>query len=122
MEGRDAASLPPSACPLQGGSKKEVVGGREEEGIEVALVHSLSDTTLAQLSKAALVLVLWQQVVQTLAWPSHIKNPGLEYSLHYSKGPSCEPLCDYLNKKKITHKAVKDGMLLKIIAEINTLT
>lgn len=58
MEGRDAASLPPSACPLQRGSKKEVVGGREEEGIEVALVHSLSDATLAQLSKAVLVLVL----------------------------------------------------------------
>lgn len=34
------------------------MGVGEKEGIEVALVHSLTDTALAQLCKAALVLVL----------------------------------------------------------------
>lgn len=58
MEGRDTEPFPSSARPLLRARKKDVVDREEKECIAVALVHSLTDIALAQLRKAALVLVL----------------------------------------------------------------
>lgn len=69
MEGRDAASLPPSACPLRRGGKTEArVGRRDGDRTEVAWVRSLTDTAAAQLCTAALVLVLGRRGGSEL-WP-----------------------------------------------------
>lgn len=68
------------------------MGGGEEEGIEVALVHSLTDTALAQLCKA-------------VPCPCAATAGGLNFgltlperkpqstSLHYSEGTLLQPLC-----------------------------
>lgn len=49
----------PPLVLCRGGSTEEVVDmGKKTKGIAVALVHSLTDTALAQLCEAALVLVL----------------------------------------------------------------
>lgn len=62
MEGRDTASFPPSACPLQRGGEMEARLGRKDgDGADAALVRSLTDTAAAQLCTAALVLVLGQR-------------------------------------------------------------
>lgn len=82
MEGRDAASLPPSACPLRRGDKTEArVSRRDGDRTEVAWVRSLTDTAAAQLYTAALVLVLGRRGVRALAPTLPIQKPQPSTSL-----------------------------------------
>lgn len=90
MEGRDAASLPPSACPLRRGGKTEArVGRRDGDRTEVAWVRSLTDTAAAQLCTAALVLVLGRRGGQSF-------GPDLANSETSARLISCRPLCEDL--------------------------
>lgn len=91
MEGRDTASLPPSACPLRrgwGGKTEARVGRGDGDGTGLALVRGLTDTAAAQLCTATPVLVLGRRGVRTLAPTLPIQKP----SCFIPPGPSRETL------------------------------
>ena len=78
--GEGPRAIPTLHSSFVAGQREGSPGWEEKERIAVVLVHSLTDTALAQLCKAALVLVLWQQEVYTMARPCHIKNVIAYYS------------------------------------------
>lgn len=113
MEGRDAASLPPSACPLRRGGKTEArVGRRDGDRTEVAWVRSLTDTAAAQLCTAALVLVLGRRGGQSFGPDlANSESSAQHISCFNLPGPLCEDSWGCLDPPRGAGASVLEGFI-----------